>query len=128
MHRSQPDAHIRACTNHNRGKVREDDELKALTLIRELNQLEWKRHVQRVSWRLEAGLFSVTFKNLKAKEEISNQQESKVRGMCLSYRLTMEDVQMDHIMKLDQLPDEVPTKAMEAYHSKYSMQPKMTIT
>ena len=31
-------------------------------------------------------------------------------------------------MKLDQLTEEVPTKAMEAYLSKYLIQPKMTIT
>ena len=67
-------------------------------------------------------------KDTKAKEEISNQWESKVREGGLSYRLIMEDVQTDHIMKLDQLPEEVPTRAMEAYLSKYLIQLKMTIT
>ena len=31
-------------------------------------------------------------------------------------------------VKLDQLLEEVPTKAMEAYPSKYLIQPKVTIT
>ena len=110
----------------NVARVREDDELKALTLMREIHQLEWKQHVQRLSSRPEAGLFSVTFKDTKAKEEISNQWESKVREGSLSYRLIMEEVQTDQIMKLDQLPEEVPTKAMEAYLSKYLIQPTIT--
>ena len=120
-HRSQSKTHIHAYVNHNRGKSTWRWWAKGFTLMREIHQLEWKHHVQRVSSSPEAGLFSVTFKdtNSKAKEEMSNQWEWKAREGSPSYRLIMEEVQMDQILKLDQLLEEVNTKTMEAYLSEY---------
>ena len=46
----------------------------------------------------------------------------------LKYALIDENPDKKHILKLDNLPEEVHTKAMEAYLSKYVIKPQMEIT
>ena len=54
--------------------------------------------------------------------------ETKVKEGKLSFRILEKDPIKEHIMELDNLPKEVPTWVMEAYLSKYLINPKMTIT
>ena len=109
-------------------RIREDDELKFGKLIKELHKLKWNQHLQRVSAKDDAGHFSITFKDTKSKTIIENMWETKVKEGKLSYRILEKDPIKEHIMELDNLPEEVPTRVMEAYLSKYLINPKMIIT
>ena len=46
----------------------------------------------------------------------------------LNYQMIDENPHREFTLKLDNLPEEVPTRAMEVYLSKYLMNPKMEIT
>ena len=109
-------------------RIHEDDELKFGKLIKELHKQKWNQHLQRVSAKDDAGHFSITFKDTKSKTIIENMWETKVKEGKLSYRILKKDPIKEHIMELDDLPEEVPTRVMEAYLSKYLINPKMTIT
>ena len=75
-----------------------------------------------------AGHFTITFKTTKSKEIIEKIWNAKVKEGRLGYEMIGEHPQQAFALKLDRLPKEVPTEAMEAYLSKYVKNLKMEIT
>ena len=88
------------------------DELGLLRLLRELNRSDRKQHLQRVTGKVDPGHFAVTFKNTKTKENIERPWVSKVAEGHLSYWIKGENLNKEYTIKLDNLPEEVPTRAM----------------
>ena len=100
-----------------------------IELLYQLRDLKWKQHVTRVTPNSdEPGGLIVTFKSTQAKDIVEKIWNQKVLEGKLKYKLMEEDTDSEYIMKLDRLPEEVPTKAMEAYLTKYVINPKMEIT
>ena len=113
-------------------KIREDDGQELLVeLLKQINEVGWEKHLQRVTrvWDVgPAGHFTITFKTTKSKEIIEKIWNAKVKEGRLGYEMTDENPQREFALKLDRLPEEVPTEVMEAYLSKYVKNPKMEIT
>ena len=89
------------------------------------------QHVPRVSRVGDAGVpghFNITLNTTKNKEIIEKLWKSKEKEGELKYVLIDENPGKKHILKLDNLPEEVPTKAMEAYLSKYLIKAQLEIT
>ena len=64
----------------------------------------------------------------KSKEIIEKIWNAKVKEGRLGCEMICENPQREFALKLDRLPEEVPTEAMEAYLIKYVKNPKMQIT
>ena len=56
----------------------------------------------------------ITFKTTKSKEIIEKIWNAKVKEGRLGYEMIDENLQQESALKLDRLPEEVPTAAMEA--------------
>ena len=113
-------------------RMRVDEEQDLLVeLLKQINEVGWDKHLQRVTrmWDVgPAGHFTITFKTTKSKEIIEKIWNAKVKEGRLGYEMIDENPQREFALKLDRLPEEVPTEAMEAYLSKYVKNPKMEIT
>ena len=91
-----------------------------LELLNELRVMRVDQHVQRV-WRAGdvgvPGHFNIILNTTKDKEKIKKlwkkDKEGKLKDVLID-----ENPDKKHVLKLDNLPEEVPTKAMEAYHKK----------
>ena len=75
-----------------------------------------------------SGHFNITLNTTKDKEKIEKLWKSKDKEGTFKYVLIDENPDKKHILKLDNLPEEVQTKAMEAFLSKYLIKPQMEIT
>ena len=100
-------------------------------LLKQIKEVGWDKHLQRVTrmWDVgPAGHFTITFKTTKSKEIIEKIWNAKVKEGRLGYEMIDKNPQREFALKLDRLPEEVPTEAMEAYLSKYVKNSKMEIT
>ena len=113
-------------------RIREDDGKELLVeLLKQIHQLGWDKHIQRVTrmWNVGPfGHFTISFNTTKAKEIIEKIWNAQVKEGRLGYEMIGEKPQREFTLKLDSLPEEVPAEAMEAYLSKYVKKPKMEIT
>ena len=101
-----------------------------LELLNELRSMGVDQHVQRVSRAGDVGVpghFNITLNTTKDKEKIEKLYKKDKEGK-LKDVLIDENPDKKHVLKLDRLPEEVPTKVMEAYLSKYLIKPQLEIT
>ena len=102
------------------------DELGLVRLVRELQRLDWTQHVQRVTGKVGSG---TSLSHLKTQtKDIERLSALKVTEGHLSYWIIEENPNKEYNIKLDNLPEEVPTRAMEAYLSKYVINRNIRIT
>ena len=112
-------------------RIEDDDRMDLLMeLLNELRGMGVDQHVQIVSRAGDVGVpghFNITLNTTKHKEKIEKLYKKDKEGK-LKYVLKEENRDKKHVLKLDSLPEEVPTKVMEAYLSKYLIQPQLEIT
>ena len=72
--------------------------------------------------------FTIVFNTTKSKEIVEKIWNVKVKEGRLGYEMIGGNPQREFSLKLDRLPEEVPTEVMEAYLGKYVKNPKMEIT
>ena len=112
-------------------RIEDDDGMDLLLeLLNELRGMGVDQHVQRVSRAGDVGVpghFNITLNTTKDKEKIEKLYKKDKEGK-LKYVLIDENPDKKHVLKLDSLPEEVPTKVMEAYLSKYLIKPQLEIT
>ena len=102
-----------------------------MELLKQIHEVGWDKHIERVTrvWDVgPTGHFTITFNTTKSKEIIEKIWNAKVKEGRLGYEMIGKNPQREFTLKLDRLPEEVPTEAMEAYLSKYVKNPKMEIT
>ena len=100
-----------------------------LELLNELRGMGVDQHVQRVSKASDVGVpghFNITLNTTKDKEKIEKLYKKDKEGK-LKYLLREENPDKKHVLSLESLPEEVPTKVMEAYLSKYLIRPQLEI-
>ena len=100
-----------------------------LELLNELRGMGVDQHVQRVSKASDVGVpghFNITLNTTKDKEKIEKLYKKDKEGK-LKYLLIEENPDKKHVLSLESLPEEVPTKVMEAYLSKYLIRPQLEI-
>ena len=112
-------------------RIEDDDGMDLLLeLLNELRGMGVDQHVQRVSRAGDVGVpghFNITLNTTKDKEKIEKLYKKDKEGK-LKYLLIDANPDKKQVLKLDSLPEEVPTKVMEAYLSKYLMKPQLEIT
>ena len=112
-------------------RLEDDDGMDLLLeLLNELRGMGVDQHVQRASWAGDVGVpghFNITLNTTKDKEKIEKLYKKDKEGK-LKYVLIDENPDKKHVLKLDSLPEEVPTKVIESYLSKYLIKPQLEIT
>ena len=110
-------------------RIQKDDGQELLVeLLKQMRDVGWDKHIQRVTrvWDVcPNGHFTITFNTTKSTELIEKIWNSKVKEGRLGYEMIDENPQREFTLKLDNLPEEVPTKVMEGYLSKYLKNPKI---
>ena len=98
-------------------RIREDEGQDLfLELLTQIHEVRWDKHIQRVTrvWDVgPAGHFTITFNTTKSKEIIEKIWNVKVKEGRLGYEMIGENPQREFELKLDRLPEEVPTEAMD---------------
>ena len=97
-------------------------------LFKEIFLLRWNRlFLQRITRRYDEGFFSVTFKDIESKEKYEKLCEGERKKGSMCFTIVQETPNKEQKLKVGNLPEEVPTKVIKSYLSKYLMNPEVKL-